>query len=67
MSAPRMSADDRRVESLRIDVYDGRVHIGTVKEATGGQFEATLPTGDCLGLFTCQAAAANALFETRRL
>src|SRR5688500_3539143 len=47
-------------------IFDGARYIGGVAECCNGQFEAGLPAGRSLGLFTSWHAAAHALGAEHR-
>ncbi len=47
-------------------IYDGRQHCGDVVEHRNGQYEAALPTGESLGLFTSVVAAMHAVIAAGR-
>jgi hypothetical protein len=53
-------------ELSTIQVYDGLRWIGSIVEQVNGQYEAGLPDGQSLGLYTSRQAAGHAIVEATR-
>jgi hypothetical protein len=67
MKAGRKPADERHVEPIEISIYDGRLLLGSYRTSKVSGFDAFDAAGDPLGKFNTAKAAANAIFEARRL
>lgn len=56
----------RSAELVFLDVYDGRLWLGTIAEQAAGQFLAALADGTALGLFTGVASASHAVIDAAK-
>ena len=47
-------------------VHDGRHYLGSISEAKPSRFEAVLPNGKSIGLFSSSSAAVHAVIAAVR-